>query len=281
MEKLKIGDFNTLEVARATDFGVYLAYEGGDVLLPKRYVTDEMTEGTEVEVFIYHDSEGRLVPVQETPLAKVGDFAALQVKDVAEFGAFLDMGLIKDLFVPTKEQHRPMKVGAIHVVKVMLDPQTERLMGVARIGAFLRKDTPDFEAGQAVELLVYEITDLGYMCLIDSEYAGMLYKNEVYRDITIGSKFTGYIKKVREDDKIDLSERPLGFEGLEGQELMIMEKLQQAKGGFLPFNDKSAPDAIRDTFEMSKKSFKKLIGVLYKQRLIEITEKGIRMMGQE
>lgn len=281
MEKLKIGDFNTLKVARATDFGVYLAYEDSDLLLPNRYVTDEMTVGTEVDVFVYHDSEGRLVAVQETPLAKVGDFAALQVKDVADFGAFLEIGLIKDLFVPTKEQHRPMEVGSTHVVKVMLDPQTDRMMGVARIGAFLRRDTPDYEPGQAVDLLVYEITDLGYMCLIDEEYAGMLYKNEVYRDITIGSKFTGYIKKVREDDKIDLSERPLGWEGLEGQELVIMEKLQQSEESFLPFNDKSSPDAIREEFEMSKKSFKKMIGVLYKQRLIEITEKGIRLVGKD
>lgn len=278
MSTLKVGDFNTLTVDHSSDFGLYLSYDEGEILLPNRYVTDDLKEGSEVEVFVYHDSEGRLVAVIETPLAKVGDFAALEVKDVTEIGAFLDIGLSKDLFVPIKEQHKEMKAGQKHVVRVMLDPRTGRMMGVGKLGAFLEREEIDLEIGQEVDLMVYEQTDLGYMCLIDFTYRGMLYRNEVFKKLEVGSTLKGYVKKVREDNKIDLAERPKGFEGLSGQEQVIVDKLKATEEGFLPFNDSSEPEQIREAFQMSKKSFKKLIGGLYRQQIIEIDSKGIRLL---
>ncbi|MGB0524707.1 MAG: CvfB family protein [Flammeovirgaceae bacterium] len=278
MSTLKVGDYNNLKVNRSSDFGLYLSYDEGEVLLPNRYISDELKEGSEVEVFVYHDSEGRLVAVREQPFAKVGDFAALKVKDVTDIGAFLDIGLAKDLFVPLKEQHRRMQEGKTYLVKVMLDPRTGRMIGVSKIGAFLEKENIDLEEGQEVDLMVYELTDLGFMCLVNETYAGMLYRNEVFSKLEIGSKLTGYVKKLREDNKIDLSERPLGFKGLEGQEASIVDRLKKSPKGFLPFNDRSSPEEIRSEFEMSKKSFKKLIGILYKQRIIEIDQKGIKLV---
>ena len=275
--KLNIGQFNTLTIVKNTPQGMYLDSDKGEVLLPNKYIPADAKIGDTVKVFIYTDSEDRLIATTLTPLALRDEFACLTVKHVTKFGAFLDWGLEKDLFVPLKEQHRLMKEGERHVIKVVLDIRTERLIGIAKLGAFLEKDTTHLNVGEEVSLLVYEFTTLGIMCIVNSLYIGMLYKNEVFKPIHIGEKLKGYIKNVREDDgKIDLSLRKDGFDGIKDQSSVIIENLKK-NDGFLPFNDDSHPEEIKRQFQMSKKTFKKLIGGLYKQGKIVILDNGIRL----
>jgi predicted RNA-binding protein (virulence factor B family) len=273
---LEIGRFNHLQVAKIVEFGIYLATERGNILMPGKYVP----EGTQVDdwldAFVYTDSEDRLIATTLRPYAQVGDFACLTVKQVAPFGAFLDWGLEKDLLVPVKEQHRTMEAGKTYVVKVCLDPRTERVIGVGKIAQFLYKGEPDLENGQEVNLFVYEMTDLGIMCIIDDTYSGILYKNEIFQNIGLGDKLKGYVKKVRQDFKIDLTLRKPGFKGIKDERHSILEKLE-ASGGFLPYHDNSSPEEIKEVFQMSKKSFKALIGTLYKEGRISIETEGIRL----
>jgi hypothetical protein len=206
----------------------------------------------------------------------VGQFAALEVVDTAPFGAFLDWGMEKNLFVPKSEQRNLLKEGDVAVVYITTDPRTERLIGVAKLNAFIDRDTSALQENQPVDLLVHHETDLGYMCIIDHRYEGMLYKSEMYKVLYVGDRLTGYVKQVREDGKVDLSDRKSGYEGILGQEKIILDKLRKA-GGSLPYNDDSSPEMIQIAFKMSKKTFKRLIGLLYKQGRIEITHKGIRL----
>jgi len=273
---LKIGNYNTLEIVKTTPQGLYLDSSEGEILLPKRYITSEMEVGDEIQVFIYTDSEDRLVAITDKPLAVVGEFAFLEVKALTSFGAFLDWGLPKDLFVPHKEQHLPMRVGQKYVVRVALDFRTQRVIGVNRIGSFLEKDNIELSENQKVNLLPYETTSLGIMCIIDGLYAGMLYKNEVFQKIELGKSITGYVQKVREDNKIDLSLRLGGFDYIKGDAVKILEKLEE-NNGILRFSDKSDPKDIKDYFGMSKKTFKKLIGNLYRKGKIIIESHQIRL----
>ncbi len=274
---LKIGRFNMLKVVKKTPQGLYLDSDKGEILLPNKYVPQGTTIGSKVEVFIYSDSEDRLIATTLKPYAQEGEFACLQVKEVTKIGAFMDWGLEKDLFVPVKEQHRLMRVGEKHVVRVCLDLRTDRLLGVAKLGSFLEKDTSNLRIGEQVNLLVYEFTTLGIMCIVNNLYAGMLYKNEVFKELAIGEKIKGYIKNIRkEDGKIDLSLRKEGFEGIKDQSEIIIKNLQK-NDGFLPYGDDSSPEEIKKQFQMSKKTFKRLIGNLYKQGKIVILEHGIRL----
>jgi predicted RNA-binding protein (virulence factor B family) len=274
---LKIGRFNTLKVVKKTPQGLYLDSDRGEILLPNKYIPQGTTIGSKVEVFIYSDSEDRLIATTLKPYAQEGEFVCLQVKEVTKIGAFMDWGLEKDLFVPIKEQHKPMAVGEKHVVRVCLDLRTDRLLGVAKLGSFLEKDTSSLQIGEEVRLLVYEFTTLGIMCIVNNRYAGMLYKNEVFKELAIGEKIKGYIKNIREEDgKIDLSLRKEGFEGIKDQSEIILKNLRQ-NDGFLPYGDDSPPEEIKKQFQMSKKTFKRLIGNLYKQGKIVILEHGIRL----
>ncbi|MCU0389483.1 MAG: S1-like domain-containing RNA-binding protein [Thermoflexibacter sp.] len=264
-------------MVKKTPQGLYLDSDKGELLLPNKYIPESVKIGDKLNVFIYSDSEDRLIATTLKPYAQEGEFACLTVKQISKIGAFLDWGLEKDLFVPIKEQHKPMDVGERHVVRVCLDLRTDRLLGVSKIGSFLEKDTSEFQIGQEVKLMVYEFTTLGIMCIVNNRFAGMLYKNEVFKELEIGEQIKGYIKNIREeDDKIDLSLRKEGFDGIKNQADVILLNLKQ-NNGFLPYGDDSSPEDIKQQFQMSKKTFKRLIGNLYKQGKIVILEHGIKL----
>ena len=274
---LNIGKLNTLEIVKKTPQGLYLDSENGEILLPNKYIPENANVGDELEVFIYTDSEDRLIATTLKPYALLDEFACLYVKHTTHFGAFMDWGLEKDLFVPLKEQYKIMVEGQKYVVRICLDSRTERLIGVSKLSAFLEKDTEDLQIGQEVTLLVHEFTTIGVMCIVDNLYAGMLYKNEIFKPLEIGDVLKGYIKNVREEDgKIDLSLRKEGFKGIKSETDIIIESLKE-NDGFLPYGDDSTPEEIKKQFEMSKKTFKKLIGILYKQGKIVILDGGIRL----
>lgn len=274
---LNIGKFNTLQIVKRTPQGLYLDSDKGEILLPNKYIPEAIEIGDSVDVFIYTDSEDRLIATTLKPYALLDEFACLEVKHTTTFGAFLDWGLEKDLFVPLKEQHRMMQEGQKYVVRVCLDARTERLIGVSKLAAFLSKDTENLQEGQEVSLLVHEFTTIGIMCIIDNEYSGMLYKNEVFKSLRVGDVLNGYIKNVRDGDgKIDISLRQEGFKGIRDESDIIIESLKE-NDNFLPYNDDSTPEEIKHQFQMSKKTFKKLIGILYKQGKIVILDGGIRL----
>jgi uncharacterized protein len=274
----EIGKINTLTVARESEFGVYL--DGGDlgeILLPQKYVPDHSAPGDEITVFVYGDSEDRLVATTETPYAKAGEFALLKVHSVNDVGAFLDWGLSKHLLVPFREQKTKMEAGKSYVVYVYLDEQSNRMCASARLDKFLKRQDADFETGQEVDLLLVSHTDLGYNAIINGAKWGVVYHNEVFQALRQGEHVKGYIKKIREDGKIDLSLQKTGYANVEDVTTTVLEILR-ARGGFIDVTDKSSPEAIYELFGMSKKTYKKAIGALYKQRLITIEENGIRIV---
>jgi predicted RNA-binding protein (virulence factor B family) len=274
---VEIGKTNTLRVVKEVDFGLYM--DGGDlgeILLPTRYVP----EGTEVDhfldVFIYIDSEDRLICTTLEPNAEVGDFAAMKVVAVTEVGAFLDWGLMKDLLVPFMEQKERMIEGITYLVYVYLDDETERVVASSKIDKYLDNVPADYEEGQEVDLVIGNKTDLGMNVIINGEHLGLIYHNEIFQPIKPGEKVKGYIKKLREDEKIDVALQKEGYERVTGIAGDILRKLEKS-GGFVEANDKSSPESIKHMFGVSKKAFKKAIGALYKDRLITIEEKGIRL----
>lgn len=277
---LRIGDFNRLRVVKEVDFGMYLESDLGEILLPKKYIEPGTEVDQFVNVFIYTDSEDRLIATTLTPHAVVDEFAAMKVKHTTDFGAFLDWGLEKDLLVPFREQHKRLKEGDVAVVRVVLDHRTNRVIGVGKLGPFINKDVSDLEEGQKVDLLIYDFTDLGIQALINEEFSGMIYSNEVFEDLKIGDRGEGYIKKIREDGKIDLSLQKQGYGAVKDSTEGIFEQLKKS-GGFLPYHDKSDPDDIQRVFKISKKNFKKAIGGLYKEGKIKIDDKGIYLISSD
>ena len=274
----EVGKYNTLRIVKELSFGVYL--DGGDgkeILLPTRYVPKGAKEGDEVEVFIYHDNEGRLIATTARPLATVGEFKFMEVKSVNSTGAFLEWGIMKDLLVPFKEQKMPMREGRWYLVYVRIDHVTGRIVASARIDKYLDNVVPEYEPNQEVRLLVADETEIGYKVIINNLHRGLLYYNEVFRRLERGEEIKGYIKGVREDEKIDVSLTPLGYRKIEGLAGIILESLK-SQGGFLAVHDKSAPDVIRSLFQCSKKSFKQAVGSLYKQHLITLEDGGIRLV---
>ncbi|WP_321995749.1 S1-like domain-containing RNA-binding protein [Draconibacterium orientale] len=274
----EIGKFNTLEILRETDNGVYLdGGEHGEILMPRKYVEEEMKEQGTAEVFVYTDSEDRLVATTEKPLATVGEFARLTVKATAKFGAFLDWGLAKDLLVPFSEQRSKMQEGNSYWVYVYLDLLTNRVVASAKLHKFLDNTPPEYTKGQEVSLIILEENDLGYKAIINQEHTGMLYKNQVFRQLEIGSQTKGYIAKIRNDEKIDLMLEEPGYEKVDSISEKILTALE-ANGGFMAVSDKSSPEMIKAMFGISKKNFKKAIGGLYKKRLITFVSDGIKML---
>ena len=272
-----VGKYNTLKVVKCLDFGVYL--DGGDgleILLPLRYVPKGTEPGDEIEVFIYHDNEGRLIATTAHPLAIVGEFQYMEVKDVNNAGAFLEWGIMKDLLVPFKEQKMPMREGRWYLVYVRLDHVTGRIMASARIERFLNNVPADYTYNQEVSLLVTDETDFGYKVIINNQHWGLIYYNEVFQRLERGEHLKGYVKEVREDDKIDISLSPLGYQRVEGIAATILNALK-LQGGFIAVHDKSDPELIYSLFRCSKKAFKQAIGALYKQHLILLESKGIRL----
>lgn len=275
---VEIGKVNKLKVLREVSIGVYLDGDTiGDVLLPKRYVPEGTKEGDEVEVFIHLDSEDRLIATTERPLAQVGEFAWLKVVSVSKFGAFLDWGLMKDLLVPFREQKEKMEKDRYYAVYVYFDDETGRIVASAKVDRFLDNVSPDYNPGDEVKLFIVGRTELGYKAVINGLHSGLLYYNQVFKPLQLGQHTKGYIARVREDEKIDLLlERP-GYEKVDELSQQLLDALQKA-GGFLPLTDKSVPADIEHRLGMSKKTFKKAIGALYKQRLIELLPDGIKQL---
>ena len=275
---LVIGSYNELVVERKVDFGFYLNPKEDEVLLPIKYAPEGLAPGDTIRVFVYTDSEDRPVATTLTPLAVVGDFACLEVKDVQPFGAFLEWGLEKDLFLPKSEmQGQQMKPGDKVVVKALLDRSTSRVYATAKISLHTDKNLEELSQGEMVELQIYGITTLGFKAIINDRYTGMLYRNETFRDLSMGEKTAGYIQRIKEDGKIDLLLKKPGYDSVSDSATGILELLEK-EGGFIPINDKSSPDAIKERFAMSKKEFKRTIGGLYKKRLVQISDTGITLV---
>ncbi len=272
---IEIGKINRLSIVKFLDFGAYLdAGNGVEILLPRRYVEDGMKEGDEVDVFIYADSEDRLVATTETPKAMVGDFAFLQVAAVNSIGAFLDWGLLKDILVPFREQKVRMEKGRYYIVYIYLDDNTKRIVASAKLDKFLDNKIPHYNIGDKVNIMITKRTDLGFKVIIDNMYWGMIYHNEIFRDVNIGERHEAYIKQMRGDGKIDVTLVSKTGERVKDTADIIIENLE-ANNGFIPFNDSSSPEDIKKEFMCSKKDFKKSIGRLLKEGRIELKENGI------
>ena len=273
-----IGTINTLEVIKHVDFGVYLdGNEAGEILLPKRYVPHQLAVGDDIDVFIYTDSDDRLIATTEKPLAMVGECAWLKVKDVNRVGAFLDWGLPKDLLVPYGEQHIPMEVGQSYAVCVLLDNESNRIAASSRLYQFIEEQSDDFVPRQAVDLLIIQQTDLGFKAIINHTHFGLLFHSDVFQTLKPGQKIKGYIKEIRDDGKINLSLQLPAQEIREELSEAILDFLKQ-QGGTMTLTDKSPPEAIYEQFKVSKSSYKKALGLLYRQRIIRIEKHQISLV---
>jgi predicted RNA-binding protein (virulence factor B family) len=274
---IEIGKLNKLRIVKEVDFGLYLdGEEFGEILLPRRYVPSKFELNEILEVFIYKDSEDRIIATTEIPYAMEGEFALLDVTSVDKYGAFLDWGLIKDLLVPFSEQQVRMELGKKYIVRVFLDEITQRIAASARIEKFLDRIPSGFTEGQEVEILISNRTELGFKVIINNSHTGVIYNNELYQQIERGQKLKAFIKKVRVDDKIDVCLNKSGYEKIDLLTDKIVALLKE-NDGFLPLNDKSNSEEIYEMFHESKKTFKKAIGALYKKKKILIEETGIRM----
>ena len=274
-----IGRFNTLQVSKFTNFGLYLdAGADGEILLPKRYIPKQeaLEVGDWLNVFVYLDSEDRVIATTQKPKVQVGGFASLKVVEINSVGLFLDWGLSKDLLLPHSEEKRPLQVGDYVLVHVYLDPRSRRITATARLDRFLDNSPATYQVGEQVELLIAERTDLGFKAIINERHWGLLHKNELFRFVRSGMRETGYIREVRDDGKINLSLQPVGAEQRDVLAERIVEALQAA-GGFLPLSDKSPAELISQQFSVSKGNFKKAIGGLYKRGVILIGDDGIRL----
>jgi hypothetical protein len=272
------GKYNTLSIVKIVDFGVYLDGDDlGEILLPMKWVPEGCKPDDEIEVFLYFDSEDRLIATTMKPYAVVGEFAMLTAKAVNEIGAFLDWGLEKDLLVPYREQNAKMVVGRSYLVYIYSDPQGGRIAASARLERFINLEPADYKPLEEVDLLLWRTTDIGYMAIINNKHEGMLYASDVFEDLERGQRLKGYITKVREDGKIDLTLTKPGYEKIDEMAERILELLRDNKG-YMDLNDKSPAEEIYLMCGMSKKNFKKSIGALYKQKLIDIEETGIRLI---
>jgi uncharacterized protein len=280
---IEIGKYNTLTILRETKVGLYLGVpnkntdSSEDILLPNKYVPENFTIGDKMTVFVYLDYEERPVATTLKPYILLNEFALLRVNYTNRFGAFMDWGLEKDLFVPFKEQARPMEQGHLYLIYMYMDEMTDRLVGSSKINQFLDHENITVENGEKVDLIVSHITELGINVIINKKHQGLLYKNEVFEDLRTGDKIVGYIKNIRPDGKIDVSLQPFGMERVDISAQTILDELK-ASQGFLSLNDDSDPEDIKTVLKMSKKTFKKAIGTLYKQKLIEIKKDGIYLI---
>jgi predicted RNA-binding protein (virulence factor B family) len=273
---IHIGEYQTLTIKREKPQGFYLAdAEGNEVLMPGTYFTDDMNIDDEIEVCVYCDSDDRQIATTEKPMLTVGQFAYLQVTEVNKMGAFCDWGILKELFIPFRNQAAKMKPDQSYVVHLYIDKLSQRLVGTTKFKGFLKQLADEnIQMGQEVDLLVYNENEVGYHVIINQTYAGLVYKNEVHKPLSPGQQLKGYIKPIREDGKIDVSLTPIGYQSIEPNAQKILDKLE-SNDGFLPYTDNSNPDLIREAFGISKKLFKKSVGALYKQKRIVLKEDGI------
>lgn len=272
---IELGKFNALEIVKQVDFGLYLdGGEEGEILLPNRYVPDVWEIGDYLNVFLYLDNEERLIATTLTPLVQVGQFAYLEVAWVNQYGAFLNWGLMKDLFVPFSEQKMKMQVGNRYIIHAHLDDESFRIVASAKVERYLSKEMPEYEVGDEVDVLIWQKTELGFKAIVDHKYSGLIYENEVFSSLHTGVKVKAYIKQVREDGKIDLILQKPGFEKVEDFSKQLLDYIEE-HGGKISITDKSPAEEIYDVFGVSKKTFKKAVGDLYKKRLIILKENQI------
>jgi predicted RNA-binding protein (virulence factor B family) len=274
---VKVGDYNTLKIIREVDFGLYLDDGKEGILLPKRFVPPGAKNGDTLKVFVYHDSDDRLIATTQQPRGKVGEIVRLKAVSITPQGAFLDNGLMKDLFVPRSKQVGNMLPNGEYLVRIYIDERTGRMTATEKIEPFLSNERLTVKEMDLVHLTVYRRTDIGYMMIINHQHTGVLHFNEVFRDIMIGDAFDGFIKKIYPDNKIDVVTGKPGYQKVQDETGKILQLLQD-NNGYLPYNDKSDPDDIYSFFGMSKKTFKMSTGNLYKQRKIEFTKTGIKLV---
>ena len=276
---ITLGDYNTLRIKKRTDFGLYLdgGDEAGNILLPTRYVTPDMHIGNEIEVFLYLDQEERLIATTEHPTAKVGEFACLEVAWTNEYGAFLNWGLMKDLFCPFREQKQRMERGRHYIVYIKLDEDSYRLMATAKVEKYLQNPEGSLQHGAPVNILIWQKTDLGFKAIVDNRYQGQLYDNQIFQPLTTGDRLTAYRDHVRQDGKIDLTLQPTGRQHTLDFAEVLLRYLYE-NDGRCDLGDKSPAELIADRFKVSKKAYKKAIGDLYRRRLITISDEGIALV---
>lgn len=278
---IKIGKTNNLKVVKKVDFGLYLdGGESGEILLPKRYVDESMEVGDELDVFIYCDSEDRLVATTEKPLIEVGEFGLLKAVEVNRVGAFMEWGLQKDLLVPFREQSQEIRVGGSYVVYVFLDNATKRIVGSTKLNKYVGNRIPRYSEGDTVDILAVHKTDLGYKVIVDNLFWGMIYNNDLFDPLSPGDRIPAYVKTVREDGKIDVTLRERGGERVFQLANRIMGYLRDA-GGEMALSDSSSPDEIKAVFQCSKKDFKKALGYLYKKGKILIADGGVTLSSSD
>ena len=273
-----LGQYNVLKVLRGTSVGYFLGDEvGNDILLPTKYVPEVIALDDEIEVFVYRDSGGRIIATTIEPYCIAGEFDFLECKQLTQYGAFVDIGLEKDILVPFKQQVQEMYQGNYYVTHVYLDNISQRLVGSTRLNKFFAEKVDDIEKFDKVKLMIYNKTDIGFSVVVNNKYRGLLYDNEVYEDLEIGDKIYGYVKKIREDARIDVTLQQPGYANVDVQAQKILDVLKE-NDNFLALTDKSNPEIIKDVLGMSKKTFKKSIGLLYRQRIINIDEKGVHLI---
>ncbi|GAB5563046.1 MAG: S1-like domain-containing RNA-binding protein [Winogradskyella sp.] len=274
---IHIGEYNTLEILRDTEPGLFLGDgEDNEVLLPNRYVPEVFDLGEKIEVFIYLDNEERLVATTDNPFIKKGDFAFLRCNQVTKYGAFLDWGLVKELFCPFKEQAFKMKAGGWYLVYCYLDDETDRLVASSKTNRFLDNKELTVSKFEEVDIIVSHPSEIGMNVIVNKKHLGLVFKDDIYKDISVGDRLKGVVKKIRHDNKIDISLSQIGYRNIEPNAQFILNELKD-NSGFIPLHDKSDPEIIKEQMQMSKKSFKKALGALYKDRLITISEDGIRL----
>ena len=278
---MNLGDFNDLEVAREVDFGLYLTSDDGDLLLPRKYVEPGTQIGDVVRVFVYRDSEDRLIATNLEPLARVGQFAALSVRDVSTTGAYLDWGLEKDLLLPYRNQRRNLRPGERVTVFVYLDEASDRIVASAKWEWFLSDQPYPGKVGDAANLFVAEETDLGFKMLVDGTHQGLVYHNEVFKPLRLGDVLTGFVRTIRPDGKLDLSLQRPGYDEALAATDTLLAALRQAPNGLLPLGDKSLADDVYRRLGMSKKVFKKALGALYKQGLVQLAPEHTQLLHRE
>ncbi|MEL6562569.1 MAG: S1-like domain-containing RNA-binding protein [Bacteroidota bacterium] len=275
---IDIGQYNNLKIERLVDPGAILYDDAGNsVLLPNKYVPEDAEVGDVMEVFVYMDSEDRPVATTLIPYIELNGFAVLRAKDVNRTGAFMDWGLEKDLLVPYKQQASKIRKGSSYLVYMYLDQATSRLVGTTKTYHHFDKEIYHFEEQEEVEILIGGLNDLGLNVVVNNRYQGIMFDSEIYRDFKMGERLTGYVKTLRDDSKLEVSTRKIGVENLEEGSEKILDAIKNMNG-YLALHDKSSPDEIQEVLQMSKKNFKRSLGILYKKRLVNLVEGGIELV---
>lgn len=273
---VELGKYHKLKINRFVDFGAFLDAGGEDeILIPEKYLSGDEKEGDHLDVFVYLDSEERPVATTETPTGTVGEFATVTILENTTYGTFADWKVNKHLFIPFQEQRHELTEGHQAVVYIYVDEMTNRIVGSTKVDKFLPEETPAFEPNEAVSLLIYRRTPIGYEAIINQSAIGLLYSSELFEHIAIGDMKEGYIKQIREDGKIDLTLQKMGYEKVSDFSEELIRYIKENDGS-IPYNDKSSADEIQSAFGVSKKTFKKAVGKLYKERLVEITDSGLK-----